>query len=80
MSKLYGSLLGCRGPATRCGSRDSGIRASVQSWDGSLVSYMDLGDNDTPIVTLRISNNSSEYGDETVFKGTLDELKAKLKA
>jgi len=80
MSKLYGSLQGCRGEATRCGSGSSGIRASVQSWDGSLVSYMDLDDNGKPIVTLKISEGSSGYGSETIFRGSLEELKAKLKA
>ena len=80
MAKLYGSLQGCRGEATRCGSKSSGVRASVQSWQGSLISYMDLDDNENPIVTLKISGCSSSYGSETIFRGSLEELKAKLKA
>ena len=78
MSKLYGSLQGCRGEATRCGTKNSGMRASVQSYNGSLISYMDLDENDTPIITLKVSKNTSFYGDETVFRGTLEELKARL--
>ena len=78
MSKLYGSLQGCRGEATRCGTKNSGMRASVQSYDGSLVSYMDLDENDKPIITLKVSNCTSFYGDETIFRGSLEELKAKL--
>ena len=80
MSKLYGSLQGCRGEATRCGSKSSGVRASVQSWNGSLVSYMDLDDNGNPVITLKASKGSSGYGSETIFSGSLEELKAKLKA
>jgi hypothetical protein len=80
MSKLYGSLQGCRGEATRCGSKNSGMRASVQSWNGSLISYMDLDDNDKPIITLKTSDGSSCIGFETIFRGSLEELKAKLKA
>ena len=80
MSKLYGSLQGCRGEATRCGSKSSGVRASVQSWQGSLISYMDLDDNENPIITLKTSDGSSGYGSETIFTGSLEELKAKLKA
>ena len=80
MSKLYGSLQGCRGEATRCGSKNSGMRASVQSWNGSLVSYMDLDENDKPVITLKTSDGSSCVGYETIFRGSLEELKAKLKA
>ena len=79
MSKLYGSLQGCRGEATRCGSASSGIRASVQSWNGSLVSYMDLDENGNPMITLKTSEGSSGYGNEIIFVGSLDELKKKLK-
>ena len=80
MSALYGSLQGCRGEATRTGSKNSGIRASVQSWNGSLVSYMDLDENGKPVITLKTSEGSSGYGSETVFRGSLEELKAKLNA
>ena len=80
MASLYGSLQGCRGEATRCGSKSSGVRASVQSWICSLVSYMALDDNENPIITLKTSDCSSSYGSETIFTGSLEELKAKLKA
>ena len=80
MSALYGSLQGCRGEATRTGSKNSGIRASVQSWNGSLVSYMDLDENEKPVITLKTSERSSGYGEEVIFRGSLEELKAKLKA
>jgi len=80
MAKLYGSIQGCRGEATRTGSKNSGMRASIQSWNGSLVSYMDLDENDKPIITLKVSKGSARYGEETIFRGSLEELKAKLKA
>jgi hypothetical protein len=80
MSALYGSLQGCRGEATRTASKNSCIRASVQSWNGSLVSYMDLDENDKPVITLKTSEGSSGYGSEIIFRGSLEELKAKLKA
>lgn len=77
MSKLYGSLQGNRSEVTKCGSKNSGIRASVQSWDGSLCTFMDLDENDTPIVEIQINSGSSCYG-KTYFRGTLEELKKKL--
>lgn len=78
MSKLYGSLQGCRQEVTKCGSKNSGMRASVQSWDGSLIVYMDLDDNDKPIVELRIADGSSSCGGDIVFRGSLEELKERL--
>ena len=80
MSALYCTVQGCRGEATRCGSKSSGVRASVQSWNGSLVSYMDLDDNGNPVITLKASEGSSGYGSETIFSGSLEEVKAKRKA
>ena len=78
MAKLYGTLQGCRGEATRVGSTTSGIRASIQSYNGSLISYMALDDNGNPIITLKTSNGTSCYGNEEIFKGTLEELKERL--
>jgi len=82
MSALYGSLKGSRGEATRCGTKNSGIRSSVQSWNGSLVSYMDLNDEGQPIVELYISDSStgSSWGAEKVFSGTLTQLKNLLES
>jgi len=82
MSALYGTLQGCRGEATRCGTRASGIRVSAQSWNGSLITYLDQNEKDeTPKVRLYVSDGSacSTWDSEKVFEGTLDELKEVLK-
>lgn len=78
MSALYGTLQGCRGEATRCGTRNSGIRVSAQSWNGSLITYLDQNEKDEkPTVRLYVSDGSScsSWSAEEVFHGTLDELK-----
>ncbi len=36
MSEFYGFVQGNRGPATKGGSKASGIAAAAQSWDGSV--------------------------------------------
>jgi hypothetical protein len=36
MSHFYGTLAGCRGEATRCGSKESGITTHAASWDGAV--------------------------------------------
>lgn len=77
MAKYYGTVQGNRGAATRIGSSSSGITASAQSWNGSLITYVHDGDGDEPIFDIEISNGSSAYGSR-VFSGTLGELKEKL--
>ena len=79
MSRLYGTLQGCRGEATRCGSTTSGLRVSAQSYNGSLITYMNINDNGETVVKLKYSDDSSSCGDEIIFEGTLEELKEKLK-
>ena len=40
MSEFYGRIQGGRGEATRCGSRASGISATVESWTSVLATTM----------------------------------------
>lgn len=80
MSALYGTCVGMRGMATRLGSRASGIKVSAQSYQGSLITRMDLNENDKPIVRLDITDDSdsSGWGSNEVFEGSLEELKQLL--
>lgn len=79
MSKFYGTVSGgARTEATRRGF-DS-IKVSAQSWDGSLITEMRYGnDGKTLLVRLRAYDGSSSCYGTTIFDGTLDELKAKLR-
>ena len=79
MSAFYGMIQGNRGPATRGGSKNSGYKASAQSWDGSVITYLDYDKNGKLIITLATSADSSAYGD-TKFRGTLDELNELLES
>jgi hypothetical protein len=76
MSKLYGSIQGNRGAATRTGS--SLMKSSVQSYDGSVITYMSY-EGDNLMVEVCVSDRSSSYGSR-IFYGTFDEFKAKLTA
>lgn len=81
MSKLYGSIQGCRGAATRCGT--SLMKASVQSYDGSVITYMSYErDKANPkeeklMVEVCVSDRSSSYGSR-IFYGTFEEFVNKL--
>ena len=77
MSTFYGCVQGNRGAATRTGSRCSGIEASVQSWNGSVITSLSYDHEDRLMVTVRVSEGSSSYG-ITVFHGTFDEYIKKL--
>lgn len=81
MSAFYGTIEGQRGPATRCGSLGSGIKAAAQSWNGSVVielSYQDQFDSESPLmVEVRTAEGSSAYG-HTAWHGTFEHFKELL--
>ena len=80
MAKFYGQVSGSASTtATRRGSAKSGIKASVQSWDGSVIIELNENKDGETIVSVSFSNESSSYGRE-VFRGTISELVAKLTA
>lgn len=80
MAKFYGTVTGLHNnssyntQATRLGY--SGIRASAQTWEGSLI-VSAYSDKDDIKFTIEVSNESNNRG-EVIFDGTLDELKSLL--
>lgn len=62
--------------ASRRGSKNSGIRSSAQSYDGSVILKM-FDDDGTVKVNVEIAEDSSIYG-QSYFCGTIDELKEVL--
>jgi len=62
MAHFYGNLKGSRGEATRCGTRNSGIRVSARSWAGSVTVEMQEREDGTPGVIIRCSDTSSTGG------------------
>lgn len=74
MSKLYGSIQGNRGAATRTGS--SMMKSSVQSYDGSVINYLSYN-GDQLMIEVCVAEGSSSYGSR-VFYGTFEEFVKKL--
>lgn len=79
MSRFYGCLQGCRGEATRCGSTDSGIRASVQNWDFSLISRLDFDREENLRLTLDVAEDSRGSWGDTVFRGKPEDFTTLMK-
>lgn len=79
MSALYGTLQGCRGEATRCGTKNSGIRVSAQSWNGSLIVNMDLNEEGNPVVDIDTSDMSTSCWGNRQFRGSLKEFEEMCK-
>lgn len=81
-SKFYGQVKGsgCTN-ATRTGSAKSGLRASAQSWHGSVIvevgMYPDGNGGETEKFILSVAKGSDFIGRQ-VFFGTIDELAMKL--
>ena len=73
MATYYGQVKGNRDTAaTRTGSKNSGIKASVQSYSGSIIVSLYNGKCE-----IEISKESSFYG-KMVFSGTIQELEKVL--
>jgi hypothetical protein len=79
MSAFYGSIVGSRGEATRCGTKNSGLKVAAQSWDGSVITRLSYDADGKLNVTLEVAEGSSSgYGSKELFSGTLDQLRKKL--
>lgn len=75
MAAFFGSVGGHRGVATRTGTRN--IRASVQSWDASVITELSYNNEDKLMVEVRTDNYSTSYGNR-IFYGTYEEFVNKL--
>lgn len=77
MATFYGSIRGNRGTATKGGSFASGYKATAQSWDGSIIVYLDYNEKKELTVRLGTSDTSSTSSDWKTpeFNGTFEELK-----
>lgn len=81
MATFYGTVKGNSGAASRTGSYASGMRASVQSWKGSIIVEMDqTNKEDEPVIAIFINEGSSDRSgaDNCIFEGTIDQLKRRL--
>jgi hypothetical protein len=73
MSTFYGSVQGGRGEATRRGFETSGIRASVQSYEGSIISHLYKA-GDQIRCRIMVSEGSAKYGGFWLYDGPLADL------
>ena len=77
MATFYGTIQGHRTQATRTGTKNSGIRASVQSWRGSIIT--ELFENDGQLfIRVELAKGASMCSGSTIFSGTLEEFEKKL--
>lgn len=73
MAAFYGMVVGNREATTRTGSKNSGFKATCQSYDGSVITDMYYKDDELR-VRISLADGSDCYGDQ-VFDGNMDELK-----
>lgn len=85
MSAFYGLVEGNRSCATRGGSKNSGFRASCQSYDGSVIVRLNYKDGEAKpenlMVNIGTNDGSSCCADwnSEGFNGTFQEFKDLLK-
>lgn len=80
MAKYYGTVQGGRGEATKTGTKNSGILAAAQSYDGSVITEIREGSDGKDRIFIYINSEGSATYGRMYFDGTLEELKAKLSA
>ena len=78
MAKFYGSIQGNRGAATRMGHQS--IKASVQSYDGSVITELSYNDEGQLLVDVSVAKDESSAYGQRLFLGTMDEFIKKLTA
>ena len=59
MSRFYGEVVGNRGPATRGGSKDSGIRGHIRGWSSGGEVRCYVNDKDQDVVDIYITSGSN---------------------
>jgi len=70
MGHFYGTVQGNSKPATRQGTKDSGIYAVAQSWNGSVrVDFDELGGE--TVCTISVQHGSSATHGRTLWSGPL---------
>lgn len=78
MATYYGQVKGYADiTASRRGSKESDIKASCQSWDGSLITSMWYRDGRL-MVLIETAEGSSFKGERTLFRGTFQQLCERL--
>ena len=78
MAKFYGSIQGNRGAATRMGHQS--IKASVQSYDGSVITELSYNDEGQLLVDVSVAKDESSAYGQRLFLGTMEEFIKKLTA
>ena len=79
MAKFYGQVKGIGRTAAHQAGNSDGIRASVQSYDGSVIVGLNYYPDKTLNVRVEVAEGS-KFSGKTVFDGTLDEFVQRLNA
>ena len=78
MAEFYGTVTGRSSTRTATGTKDSGITASVQSWNGSLITEMHHRDNGDLMVSISYLPYSGASMGELAYYGTFKDFIALL--
>ena len=67
MSHFYSHIRGNKGPATRCGTKSSGITATATGWDiGGIVSTSFNQQLQTDVVTFTLTTGSNGHSSRSI--------------
>lgn len=73
MSHFYADIQGSRGPASRCGTKQSGIMGHIRGWNvGVSVTIEYDKENDRDIVRVYKTGGSNHYGESILIAELTD--------
>jgi hypothetical protein len=73
VSHFFGTVVGGRGEATRCGHASTGLRVSAQSYTGSIQIHLTCRDG-VDWYHITVCRGSSRQGERDVLSGKLSDL------
>ena len=80
MAKFYGTIKGARDSvATKTGTKNSGLRVSAQSWDGSVIVELWENQEGQAVFSFRFAEGSESAGGREFLRATAAELAEKVR-
>lgn len=68
MADLMGSVVGHRGEASRLGTKKSGIRSTLQTWNASITTRLDADGS----CTVEVRDLKGDGRSQVVWEGNID--------
>jgi hypothetical protein len=74
MAEFFGTVQGGRGKATRLGHANTGLDVTAQSYEGSIIINMYVGNAGVKCVSINVGEGSTAAGTYNLYRGPIKGL------